>query len=264
MEPLEQNRDVKTVTALMESNGRHQMSVDLLAILVIIAELERRNRALEQEHRAMKQEVAELRARTSPQASEMEAAVSATQNCVDGVKEQLSAMRQTVVSWAKDTAERVRLHGVSALDRAVSVLRIKPMMQAAQSAIQGALESVRAAVDRGEEMGFQLREAGRALGNAFRAARGREQTLTPAVQEGNIQKAALAPSRAVKGILNGMNEAAMGGIRAVERLEQAGRNSRERLTEKKPSVRAELEQGKRDAAKPAAPAAVRKTQEAAL
>ena len=37
MEPLEQNKDVQTVTALMDGNGRHEMSVDLLALLAVMA-----------------------------------------------------------------------------------------------------------------------------------------------------------------------------------------------------------------------------------
>lgn len=269
MEPLEQDKNVQAVTALMDANGRHEMSVDLVALLVIMADLDRRNQALEQELRGMKTELTELKARKSPLAKAMEAAVNATQKCVDGVKEQLSNIRNAVVSWAKDTAENVKLHGVSALDKSVAFLHIRPMMEAVQANIQGALDSVRAAVDRGEEMGFQLREAGRAMGNAFKAARGKEENLTPAVQEGRFQKAVLAPSRAVKGALNGMNETALGGIGALEKLERAGRGSRERLTEKaeqKRSIRQELAESRRESAAPALPAheKTRKPREAAL
>ena len=270
MEPLEQEQNVKTVTALMDANGRHEVSVDLVALLVIMADLDRRNQALEQELRGMRAELNELKARKSPLAKTMESAVTAAQNCVDSVKEQLSAMRQRVVAWAKDTAENVKLHGISALDKAVSALHIKPMMEAAQNTIQGALDSVRAAVDRGEEMGFQLREAGRAFGNAFKAAQGREENLTPAVQEGRFQKAVLAPPRAVKDVLNGMNETALDGVAKLDALEQAGQASRERLAEKreakKPSIRKELEDKRAEVkALPApAPDRTRKPQEAAL
>ena len=270
MEPLEQEQNVKTVTALMDANGRHEVSVDLVALLVIMADLDRRNRALEQEMQGMRAELAELKARKSPLAKAMEAAVNATQKCVDSVKEQLSTMRQAVVSWAKDTAENVKLHGVSALDKAVAALHIKPMMEKVQSTIQGALGSVRSHVDHMEEAGFQFREAGRALGNAFKAAQGKDENLTPAVQEGNFQKTVLAPARAVKAVLNGMNETALGGVEKLNALEQAGRASRERLDEKreakKPSIRKELEDKRAEVkALPApAPGRTRKPQEAAL
>ena len=266
METLEQDKNVQAVTALMDANGRREMSVDLLALLVVVAEIDRRNQALEQELRGMREELAALQARNSPLAKAMESAVSTTRNCVDTVNEQLSSIRNTVVSWAKDTAESVKLHGVSALDKAVSALHIRPMMEAVQTAIQGALDSVRAAVDRGEEAGFQLREAGRAVGNAFKAAQGREENRSPAVREGKVQKAVLAPSRAVKAALNAMNETALSGVEKLEKLEQAGRSSRERLAEKKPSIREDLKQSKRKAeARPIpAPERARKPQETVL
>ena len=266
MEPLEQNKDVQTITALMDGNGRHEMSVDLLALLAVMAELDRRNQALEQEVRNMRAEVDALKVRKSPLAKAMENAADAAQNCVDAVKEQLSNIRSTVVSWAKDTAENLKLHGVSTLDKAVSTLHIRPMMGAVQSTIQGALDSVRAAVDHGEEMGFQLREAGRAFGNAFKAAQGKEENLTPAVQEGSFQKTVLAPPRAVKTALNAMNDTILHGVDKLEKLEQAGRASRERLEEKKPSIREELKQSRREAeVRPTpSPDRMRKPQEAAL
>ena len=64
---------------------------------------------------------------------------------------------------------------------------------------------------------------------------------------------------------DGMNEKALGAVGALEKLEQSGRESRERLTEKK-SVRAELAQSKREAAACAMPAPdmTRKPLEAAL
>ena len=87
MEPLEQNKDVQTVTALMDGNGRPEMSVDLLALLAVMAELDRRNQALEQEVRNMRADVDALKARKSPLAKAMENAAATAQSCVDTVKE---------------------------------------------------------------------------------------------------------------------------------------------------------------------------------
>ena len=264
MEPLEQDENVRAVTALMDVNGRREMSVDLFAVLMYVSEMERQNQTLERELHAMKAELEELKARKSPLAKAMEAAVNAAQKCADDVKEQLSGVREAVISWAKDTVENTKLRGVSALDESVTALHIRHMLQNAQSGIQGALESVRAAVDRGEEMGFQLREAGRALGNAVKTAQGKAENRTPAVREGKFQKTVLAPSRTVKNVLNSMNETALNGVNALEKLERAGRVSRDRLAEKKPSVRQELERNKTRTAAFSAPERSRKTPEAAL
>ena len=270
MERLREDENVKTVLSMMDGSGRQQMSVDLVALLVIMADQERQCRELQEQIQGLRAEIKALKDRKNPLAKAMEDAANAAQKCADTVREQLSSVKNAVVSWAKDTAENVKLHGVSALDKAVSALHIKPALQAIQSVIQGALDSVRAAVDRGEEMGFQLREAGRALGNAFKAAQGREENMTPAVQEGRFQKTVLAPPRAVKSVLNGMNETALSGIAKLDALEQAGRASRERLADKKeakkPSIRKGLEEKRAVVlALPApAPDRSRKPQEAAL
>lgn len=64
----------------------------------------------------------------------------------------------------------------------------------------------------------------------------------------------LAPLRGIHKTLSGMNNNALGMIGLVERLEQSAERGRERLAEKKPSIRAEMkslqsEIAERDAAK---------------
>ena len=64
----------------------------------------------------------------------------------------------------------------------------------------------------------------------------------------------LAPLRGIHNTLSGMNNNALGMIGLVERLEQSAERGRERLAEKKPSIRAEMkslqsEIAERDAAK---------------
>ena len=122
MEPLEQDENVRAVTALMDVNGRRDMSADLFAVLMYVSEMERQNQTLERELHGMKAELEELKARKSPLAKAMEAAVNAARKCADGVKEQLSGVREAVVSWAKDTVENAKLRGASALNKSVAVL----------------------------------------------------------------------------------------------------------------------------------------------
>ena len=86
MEPLEQDQNVKTVTAFMDANGRHEVSVDLVALLVIMADLDRRNRALEQEMQSMGAELAELKkqpAESSAQVVNDQHRATTTKNEVD-------------------------------------------------------------------------------------------------------------------------------------------------------------------------------------
>ena len=265
MEPLEQDGGVQALVEAMKENDRPEMASNLLELTRRVDELEAQNRALEETVRGMQKEIAALKASRFSVEHTILGAFAALQASVDSIKEQLGKVREGVTAWARDSAESVKLHGVSALDKSVSLLHVRPAMEAAQHGIQAALESVRAAVDRAEDTGFQLREAGRALKNASRAAMGKEENFTPAAQEGRFQKTLLAPIRGVKGTLNGMNEKALGAVGALEKLEQSGRESRERLTEKK-SVREELRQSKREAAARALPAPdiTRKPPEAAM
>lgn len=265
MEPLEQDSGVQALIETMKENDRPEMASNLLQLTRRVDELEAKNRALEETVRGMQKEITALKASRFPVEHTVLAAFAALRASVDGVKEQLGKVREGVTAWARDSVESVKLHGVSALDKSVSLLHVRPAMEAAQHGIQAALESVRAAVDRAEETGFQLREAGRALKNAARAATGKEENFTPAAQEGRFQKTLLAPIRGVKGTLNGMNEKALGAVGALEKLERSGSESRERLTEKK-SVRAELAQRRREAAARAMPAPdmTRKPPEAAM
>ena len=265
MESLEQDSGVQTLVETMKENDRPEMASNLIDLTRRVDELEAQNRALEETVRGMQAEIAALQAARFPVGQAVLGLLAALQASADGIKEQLGKVREGVTAWARDSVESVKLHGVSALDKTVSFLHIKPAMEAAQHGIQNALESVRAAVDRAEETGFQLREAGRALKNASRAAMGKEEDFKPAVQEGRFQKTVLAPSRGVKGTLNNMNDKALGAVGALEKLEQSGRESRERLTEKK-SVRAELARSKREAASRAMPAPdmTRKSPEAAM
>lgn len=267
MEPLEQDKNVQSVVTFMTGNDRQDMAANLIALMLCMAKMQQQCDRLEQELKDVKAELAEIKSGQFPVKNALNKSMDALRQSVSGIKEKLDNIREAVASWAKDTAENVKLHGVSALDKAASLLHIKPALEAVQSGIQGALENVRAAVDRAEEMGFQLREAGRAMKNAARAATGKEEISAPAAQEGRFQKVVLAPVRGVKYALNAMNEQALSAVKAMEKLEQAGRDSRERLSEKKkPSIRKELDESKREAAVLALPAheKTRKPQEAAL
>ena len=188
MGPLEQDGGVQTLVETMKENDRPEMAANLIDLTRRVDELEAQNRALEETVRGMQAEIAALKASRFPVAQALLGAFVVLQESVKEIREQLGKVREGVTAWARDSAESVKLHGVSALDKTVSFLHIKPAMEAAQHGIQNALESVCAAVDRAEETGFQLREAGRALKTLPAPQWARRRISSPPYRRGVFRK----------------------------------------------------------------------------
>ena len=182
--------------------------------------------------------------------------------------------------------------GIKALDKAVSAIGIKKGLEAMQENLSCSISDIKSSIERVETVGKELRSVGGHLKNAGHAVIGREQKAVDGGTEGRFQAAVLAPMRTEKGILDRMNNLVLAAIGSVERLEEAGERARsgavredsrgdkggtdrprgveplktERKAGEKPSVLEDLQEGKKQAASHAAPAAekVRKVQEAAI
>ena len=144
--------------------------------------------------------------------------------------------------------------GVTALDKAMSALHVKPALEAAQKNLQQSVSDTKAAIERGEAVGAEMRTAKRHIRNAIYTLLGKKIPTHLSGDAGRFQNAVLAPLRGIHKTLSGMNNNALGMIGFVERLEQSAERGRERRAEKKPSIRAEMkslqaEIAARDAAK---------------
>ena len=234
---MEQDQNVQELLKLMEENGQEGQASDLSALLFYMDGMQRQYEAVLRELQEVRKQLDQTANRPSPAKAAFQKALSALEQRLDTVREQLQTVCDSVSAWAKDAVENLQIMGVTALDKAMSALHVKPALEAAQKNLQQSVSDTKAAIERGEAVGAELRTAKRHIRNA-----------------GRFQSAVIAPLNGIHKMLSNMNNNALGMIGLVERLEQSAERGRERVAEKKPSIRAELasfqaEIAARDAAK---------------
>lgn len=260
MEIRNEHQDLTALRQLMTEQGREQQAAELDQLIRQMDAMERQLRTVSQELRAVKEQLASS-GPLKPEQRVVAGLVQKLEARMDSLRERLDNLRAYMGGWARDTLTRFKQSGVSALDSALSALKVKDGLEQIQAGIQSGMEALRGGIRRVEQIGEELRQAGTHLHNAGRAAGGKGPAhRLDTTREGRFQSGVLLPLRtAVRG-LSRMNNAALAAIGSVERLEQAARAVR------KPSIRKALAEKKAEAAaRPAPePAQTRKSQEATL
>ena len=258
MEVLRENHDLDALRQLMAEQGREQQTGELDRLLRQMDSMERQLRAVSQELQAVRAQLTQASGLAAPEQRLMAGLIQKLDSRIQSLRERLAGLRDHMASWAKDTLEHFKQSGVSALDSAFSSLKVKEGLQQVQVGVQGCTDALRGGIRRVERMGSELRQAGKHLHDAGRAAVGKEPAQQmDTTQEGRFQAGLLLPLRTAAKGLSHVNNAALAAIGSVERLEQAAR---------KPSIRQALAEKKAEAAAHTAPepAQTRKHQEAAL
>ena len=250
---MEQDQCVQEFLKLLMENGREGQAKDLSALLFYMDGMERQYNAVLKELQEVKQQLTQMNARPSPAKTALNNLLNRLEARLEALHEQMNALRDKIVSTAREAVENFKQFGVSALDKAVAALHVKPALENIQKGLQKCVSDASAAVERGERVGAELRNANRHIKNALYAAIGKKPP-SHLGGSGRFQTAVLAPVRGVRNTLSRMNNNALGAISAVERLEQAAEQNREARAEKKTSVRAELEAMKKESAARAASA----------
>ena len=164
---MEQEQSVQELLKLLEENGRKGQASDLSALLFYMDGMQRQYDAVLRELQEVRKQLDQTVTRPSPAKAVFQNALSAVEQRMDAAREQLEAVRDAIGAWAKDTVENVQLMGVTALDKAMSALHIKPALEAAQNSLQKGVSDTRAAIERGEAVGAELRTAKRHIRNAI-------------------------------------------------------------------------------------------------
>ena len=251
---MEQDQNVQELLKLLKENGQEGQASDLSALLFYMDGMQRQYEAVLRELQEVRKQLDQTANRPSPAKAAFQKALSALEQRLDTVREQLQTVYDSVSAWAKDAVENVQIMGVTALDKAMSALHVKPALEAAQKNLQQSVSDTKAAIERGEAVGAELRTAKRHIRNAVYMALGKKIPSHLSGDAGRFQSAVIAPLNGIHKMLSNMNNNALGMIGLVERLEQSAERGRERVAEKKPSIRAELasfqaEIAARDAAK---------------
>ena len=267
MDPLQGNEAIQQFMKLLEENGRQGQAADLSALMWYMDGMSRQYDAVLQELQSVRQQLAQVQ---EPSAKYViQGAAAKLEHKAHQIKDTLDSLWEKIAGCATAAVENFKEAGVSALDKAVSAIGMKNVLESLQEKISGMIADTKQNIEKVESIGHELRSVGGHLKNAGRAVTGKETQVVDGGQEGRFQSVVLAPMRATQKLLSNMNNATLAAIGGVENLEvsaEAAREARaERQAEKKPSIRKALAEKKVEAAQPApAPEKEHKPPEAAL
>jgi len=244
MKILSDQETVTELLRLMEGNGRDLQAKELVCLISALDSMEQQYSAVLEELRGVKRQLEQVPERRAEQDRTL-LVLQAAQEKVGQARDQLAAVKEKIISWAKTTVEDFKRLGVSALDTAISALGIKKLLETMQDKVCGAMESMETSVKRVEAMGQELRNAGTHLKNAGRAAAGKEAQETNTARESRFQATVLAPMRALNTMYAGMNRTIYAALGALDRLDHMAAQSLGKRA--RPSVRRRLEQKKAEA-----------------
>ena len=253
---------------LLEENGRQGQAADLSALLWYMDGMSRQFDAVCQELQEVKIQLAQEQQPAVQKV--MQGVVTNLENKVEWARDMLAGLRERITDCARNAVENFKDAGVSALDKAMSAMGVKNVLESLQDHLSNMIADTKQNIEKVENIGHELRSVGGHLKNAGRAMTGKETQTVDGGQEGRFQSVVLAPMRGTKKLLSSMNNATLAAIGGVEHLEQTAEGAREaraeRQAEKKPSIRQALAEKKAEAAarSTSAPEKEHKPQEASL
>ena len=275
MDPLQSNEAVQQFMKLLEENGRAGQASDLSALMWYMDGMSRQYDAVYKELQEVKAQLAKDKEPAVKKV--MEGVAVNLENKLDWARNMLAGLRERIAECARNAVDNFKEAGVSVLDKTVSALGVKNVLEALQEHLSGMIADTKQKIKKMEDIGHELRSVGGHLKNAGRAMTGKETQVVDGGQAGRFQSVVLAPMRVTQKLLSGMNNATLAAIGKVEDLEQtteAARNHQEerapqkpgKRLAKKPSIRQALAEKKAEAAARAvtAPEKEHKPKEAAL
>ena len=122
------DQNVQELLNLLAENGRQGQASDLSALLFYMDGMERQYTAVLRELQEVRGQLDKMSARQSPAKTALHKALDTLHQRLDALREQMRALREKISAWAKDTVKNFQSMGVSALDKAVTALHIKPAL----------------------------------------------------------------------------------------------------------------------------------------
>ena len=157
---------------LLEENNRQGQAQDLSLLMFYMDGMTRQFEAVSQELQEVRQQLAQ--AQESPAKKAIGRMVEALGHKVEQAREVLDDLRERITDCAKNAVENFKEAGVSALDRAVSAIGVKNVLESLQEKISGMLSDTKQNIEKVESIGHELRSVGGHLKNAGRAMTGKE------------------------------------------------------------------------------------------
>lgn len=274
MDPLQSNEAIQQFMKLLEENNRQGQAADLSQLMWYMDGMSRQYDAVLQELKEVRQQLSQVQEPSVKYI--MQNAAAKLESKANQIKETLDSLWKKIADCARSAVENFKDAGVSALDKAVSAIGVKNVLESLQEKISGMIADTKQNIEKVEDIGHELRSVGGHLKNAGRAITGKETQVVDGGQEGRFQSVVLAPLRTIRGLLSNMNNATLAAIGGLESLEVSAATAREAQAEraeqrpgkrlaKKPSIRQALQNNQAEIAAKSAPAMDKeKKQEAAL
>ena len=274
MNPIQSNQIIQDFIKLLAENSRGGQSEELTRLVQYMEKINQQFEVLNRELAEIKKQCVRNGEHDGHETHTISDMTHTLMNKVQKVKEKLDSLWEKIAECAATALRDFKDHGTTALDKAVSMLNVKPALEAIQENISGMIEGIRQNIEKMEDIGFELRSAGAHLKNAGRVVSGKEVQEVDGGHEGWVQATALFPMRTVQKLLTGMNNSTLAMIGSVEHLEQSAENAREAISKRaaeKPgkrltakfSIRKALAKHEENPAAMPDPAPERKQQEAA-
>ena len=247
MDPFQNNEVIQQFLKLLEENGRQGQATDLSTLMWYMDSMNRQYEAVLQELHEVRQQLAQVQ--EPPVKYVMQGMAAKLEHKARQIKKTLDNLWEKVAVCAASAVDNFKEAGVSALDKAVSAIGVKNVLESLQEKISGMIADMKQNIETVENIGHELRSVGGHLKNAGRAITGRETQEVDGGQEGRFQFVVLAPMRTAQKLLSSMNHATLAAIGGMEHLEQTAEDARaERQAEKKPSIRQALAKNRAEAA----------------
>ena len=252
--PLKDNDDVKKLLALL-SKVEGDRAKEFSQLIRYVDSMEKRFDQVSAELLQVRGQLNDMQ--QGPVKKALAAAVTGLENGVQTARGRLAAVKEQIIEGAARAVENVKHAGLTGLNKAVSFLGVKKTLNLLRADLNSSITDAKATISKVEAIGEELRSAGGHLKQAGRATIGKERQEVDASKEGRFQAGLLAPLRTVRDVMTSIEKTAGAAVGQLEKLERA--------TEKKPSVRDNL-QALKNAEKPdkAGPAKVKVEPETAL
>ena len=143
---------------LLEENGRSEQARELAFLLAYMDNMSRQFDNVLSELQEVKAQLA--RAKESPIKKTLGRMADALENNVRQARRLLRNLREKLMSCAAHAMENFKTAGVSALNKAVSAMHVKPMLESLQQKISGMIARTEENMAKVAETGHKLRSAG--------------------------------------------------------------------------------------------------------
>ena len=151
---------------LLEENNRQGQAQDLSLLMFYMDGMTRQFEAVSQELQEVRQQLAQ--AQESPAKKAIGRMVEALGHKVEQAREALDDLRERITDCAKNAVENFKEAGVTALDKAVSAIGVKNVLESLQEKISGMIADTKQNIEKVESIGHELRSVGGHLKNAGR------------------------------------------------------------------------------------------------